>query len=323
MSDLRFEKNLLYLHSLIVGVSKTENKPNKNMKRLFLFATFVCAALFTSCEGYDDSELVNRVTNIENRLKQLEETCKQLNTNISSLQTIVTAIQKNDQIASMAPISKDGKELGYVITFTSGKTITIYHGADGKDGENGADGQDGQNGTNGHTPVIGVKQDADGNYYWTLDGEWLTDADGNKIRANAADGKDGEDGKDGQDGANGKDGITPQLKIENEYWYISYDNGKTWAKLGKATGEQGSQGQQGVQGPQGEQGVQGPQGERGDSFFQDIVQDEENVYFILADGTTITIPKVQQTQDIVLTYIPRYSDGKATVYYSSKANSYV
>ncbi|MBR4149709.1 MAG: hypothetical protein IKT94_06200, partial [Rikenellaceae bacterium] len=158
------------------------------MKRFFLLATFVCAALFTSCEGYDDSELVNRVNNIENRLKQLEETCKQLNTNISSLQTIVTAIQKNDQISSMAPISKDGKELGYVITFTSGKTITIYHGADGENG------QDGQNGADGHTPVIGVKQDTDGNYYWTIDGEWLTDADGNKIRANATDGKDGEDG---------------------------------------------------------------------------------------------------------------------------------
>ena len=261
------------------------------MKRFFLLATFVCAALFTSCEGYDDSELVNRVNNIENRLKQLEETCKQLNTNISSLQTIVTAIQKNDQISSMAPISKDGKELGYVITFTSGKTITIYHGADGENG------QDGQNGADGHTPVIGVKQDTDGNYYWAIDGEWLTDADGNKIRANATDGKDGEDGEDGQngangqDGANGKDGITPQLKIENEYWYISYDNGKTWTKLGKATGEQGSQGQQGAQGPQGEQGIQGPQGERGDSFFQDVTEDDENVYFILADGTVLTVAK--------------------------------
>ncbi|MBQ5609804.1 MAG: hypothetical protein IIU85_06105, partial [Rikenellaceae bacterium] len=99
------------------------------MKRFFLLASFVCAALFTSCEKYDDSELVNRLNDFETRLKQLEETCKQLNTNISSLQTIVNAIQKNDQITAIAPISKDGKDLGYVITFTSGKTITIYHGA--------------------------------------------------------------------------------------------------------------------------------------------------------------------------------------------------
>jgi hypothetical protein len=24
-------------------------------------------------------------------------------------------------------------------------------------------------------PIIGVKKDTDGIYYWTLDGEWLTD----------------------------------------------------------------------------------------------------------------------------------------------------
>ena len=38
---------------------------------------------------------------------------------------------------------------------------------------------------------------------------------------------------DGQDGA---DGITPQLKIEESYWYISYDNGHIWERLGKAVG---------------------------------------------------------------------------------------
>ena len=26
----------------------------------------------------------------------------------------------------------------------------------------------------------------------------------------------------------GKDGITPLLKIENDYWYVSYDEGQTW-----------------------------------------------------------------------------------------------
>ena len=272
------------------------------MKRFFLLATFVCATLFTSCEGYDDSELVNRLNDFETRLKQLEETCKQLNTNISSLQTIVNAIQKNDQITAIAPVSKDGVEVGYTISFTSGKTITIYHGADGEDGTNGTNGSNGQNGADGHTPVIGVKMDADGIYYWTIDGEWLTDENGNKIQASPSEADSGTDGKDG---------VTPQLKIENEYWYVSYDNGQTWIKLGKATGEQG------------EQGPQGPQGSNGDSIFQSVTQDSNNVYFKLADGTTITIPKASGTQSIALTYIPRYSDGKATVFYSSKSDSYV
>ena len=284
------------------------------MKRFLLFATFVCAALFTACEGYDDSELVNRLDNFENRLKKLEELCSQMNTNISSLQTIVNAIQKNDQITAIAPINKDGKEIGYTIVFTSGKSITIYHGSDGKDGQDGADGKDG---ADGHTPIIGVKQDTDGNYYWTLDGEWLTDANGNKIKAN---------GTDGKDGADGADGITPQLKIENEYWYISYDNGATWTQLGKATGEDGkdgADGKDGVDGTNGTDGADGKDGADGDSFFQDVIEDEDNVYFILADGTTITIPKSSGSQSVELTYIPRYSDGKATVFYTTKSDSYV
>ena len=56
-----------------------------------------------------------------------------------------------------------------------------------------------------------MKKDTDGIYYWTLDGEWLTDEKGNKVKAQ---GTDGKDGVDGEDGTNGKDGITPQLKIE-------------------------------------------------------------------------------------------------------------
>ncbi|MBQ2019652.1 MAG: serine hydrolase [Rikenellaceae bacterium] len=245
------------------------------MKRFFLLATFVCAALFTSCEGYDDSELVNRLDNFETRLKKLEELCSQMNTNITSLQTIVNAIQKNDQILAVAPIIKDGKELGYTISFTSGKSITIY------------------NASNGVAPTIGVKKHTDGNYYWTIDGEWLTDDKGNKIKAN------GKDGTDGENGENGENGITPQMKIENGFWYISYDNGSTWEQLGKATGEDGVD---------------------GDSFFQNVTEDDDNVYFILADGTTITIAK---SKSIVLTYIPRYSDGKATVSYSTKEDSFV
>lgn len=183
-----------------------------------------------------------------------------MNTNISSLQSIVDAIQKNDQIAAIAPITREGEEVGYTISFTSGKTITVYNG---KDGQDGADGKDGR------TPVIGVKKDTDGNYYWTVDGEWLTDANGNKIKATA----NGTGGADGEDGIDGKDGITPQLKIENGYWYVSYDNGATWKQLGKATGEDGKD------------------GEDGDSFFQSVTQDEFNVYFTLADGTVLTVPK--------------------------------
>lgn len=65
----------------------------------------------------------------------------------------------------------------------------------------------------------------------------------------------------------GKDGITPLLKIENDYWYVSYDEGQTWQQEGRATGEDG------------------------DSMFQSVTQDENYVYFTLADGTVIKIAK--------------------------------
>ena len=225
------------------------------------------------CQKYNDTPLKNRVGELENRVTALEELCKKMNTNISSLQTIVGALQNNDYVTSVTPVTKNGETIGYTIAFSKSAPITIYHGENGKDGANGADGKDGVNGKDGHTPVIGVRQDSDGVYYWTLDGEWLLDGAGNKVKA---------EGRDGQNGADGKDGITPQLKIENGYWYVSTDNGTTWMNLGKATGEDGKDGAN---------GTDGKDGIDGDSMFQSVTQDEDNVYFTLADGTIIIIPK--------------------------------
>ncbi len=208
------------------------------MKQLFRIWIAAALLIVAGCvEEYDDSALVDRVDDLEVRVQKLEQLCQQMNTNISSLQTIVTALQNKDSVTGVTPITENGKTIGYTITFAKAQSITIYHGKDGQDG---------------YTPVIGVKQDEDGIHYWTLDSKWLRDDDGNKIRVQ---------------GVDGKDCITPQLKIENDYWYVSYDNGVTWTQLGKAIGEDG------------------------DSFFQDVTQDDNNVYFTLADGTVITVPK--------------------------------
>lgn len=83
-------------------------------------------------DEYDDSALTGRVDNLENRVHILEELCKQMNTNVSSLQTLVTALQDNDYVKSVTPVMQDGQEIGYTITFTKSKPITIYHGQDGK-----------------------------------------------------------------------------------------------------------------------------------------------------------------------------------------------
>ncbi len=289
------------------------------MKKLLTLFAISLAVVLSSCSTFDDEAIWNKLDDHESRISRLEEMCREMNSNIDALQTIVTALQTNDYVTSVTPVTKDGETVGYTITFTKSDPITIYHGTDGKDGANGKDGKDG-----GYTPIIGVKQDADGIYYWTLDGEWLLDENGNKIKAQGTDGKDGingadgkdgingTDGKDGVDGADGKDGIdgadgkdgvdgtdgkdgadgiTPLLKIENDYWYISYDNGASWTQLGKATGEDGKDGADGKDGIDGANGADGMDGKDGDSFFQSVTQDEQFVYFTLTDGTVITLPK--------------------------------
>ena len=265
------------------------------MKKLFLITALIYAVLCSSCsEEYDDSALWNDLNALEARVTELEELCRQMNTNISSLQTIVNALKLNDYITNVSPVRKEGKIIGYTISFAHSDTITIYNG------EDGANGKDGVNGKDGYVPQIGVMKDTDGVYYWTIDGEWLLDANGNKIKAVGEDGKNGADGKDGvngepgsdgengkngadgEDGKDGKDGITPQLKIEEDYWYVSYDNGSSWIKLGKATGADGQDGAD---------GSDGLNGADGDNIFSSVTQDEEYVYFNLADGSIITLPK--------------------------------
>lgn len=215
--------------------------------------------LFGSCK-YDDSDLVERVDNLEGRLAKLEEQCKQINANINSLQIIVNALKETNHITSISNLVENGVEIGYKIEFAKSDPIHIYHGKAGADGARGED---------GYTPLIGVKKDKDGIYYWTLDGSWLVDNDGNKVRAqgldgkdgyNGKDGKDGEDGKDGKDGKdgyngsdgkdgkdgyngkdgkdgyNGKNGVTPKLRIKDGNWEVSYNNGVSWETLGSATG---------------------------------------------------------------------------------------
>ena len=63
------------------------------------------------------------------------------------------------------------------------------------------------------------------------------------------------------------------------------------SQLGKATGEDGKDGADGTDGKDGQNGADGKDGQDGDSMFQSVTQDENYVYFTLADGTMIKITK--------------------------------
>ncbi|MBP3550034.1 MAG: leucine-rich repeat protein [Alistipes sp.] len=246
------------------------------MKKFLLSVVIATTLALTSCQ-FDDSgiwdkfgEMEESIRDHEERITALEELCKQMNTNIEALQTLVDALEKRDYVTNVAPIREDGKVVGYTISFANSDTITIYNGKDGADGQDGVDGKD------GYTPKIGVMKDTDNIYYWTLDGEWLLDGKGNKIQAN---------GVNGTDGTNGTNGVTPQLKIENDYWYVSYDNGATWQQLGKATGEDGTSG-----------------------IIINVEEGESEVAFTLADGSTITLPKSNNSKIV---------DENNKIYYTS------
>lgn len=269
-----------------------------------------------SCTEYDEVAVWNKNEDMGSRLAALEELCSQLNTNIVSLQQIVEALQGNDYVTGVVPVVENGETVGYTISFSKSGPVTIYHG------------KKGENGQNGTTPVIGVEQDTDGLYYWTLDGEWLTDDEGSKILAQGMAGKsayelavekgyrgtldewlaslngsNGDDGKSayelavengyqgteeewlaslkGSAGDQGDDGVTPKLEVRDDgYWYISYDNGQTWNKLGPATGDPG---------------------EDGDSMFSDIdVSDPDYLVLTLAEtGASIKLPYYKDKFDLL------------------------
>ena len=224
---------------------------------------FAVGSFFTSCKDYDEelfAEMYDEVRDaaLEDVVAALQNDKSELSDLVNSI--IADALKNVEQcecnIAEIqAKIDSLEQELANLPTVHT-PVIGVRKDADGiyywtLDGEWLLDaegnkikavGTDGVGGNDGHTPVIGVRKDADGIYYWTLDGEWLLDAEGNKIKAV------GTDGVNGNNGVNGENGITPQFKIEEDYWYVSYDNGASWTKVGKATGEPGQPGEPGEPG---------------------------------------------------------------------------
>ena len=250
--------------------------------RKTLTLLLLAALTFAACK-YDDSELWEQVNqNTEElaaqaaRIAALEAWQAETNTNIQALQTLLST---TDYITAVTPVVKDGVEVGFTISFLNTPAITIYHGAKGDKGDTG------------DTPQIGAAQDDDGNWYWTLNGEFLTDTDGNPIRANGTQGEQGDQGPAG-------DAPLPQLAtgaklneqqittdsqnkdIEPDAIYLSVDGGKTWTRVSGEDGEDGEQGNTGATGP------------KGDSFFKGIdTTHADYVTFKLADGSTFQVPR--------------------------------
>ena len=159
-----------------------------------------------------NSRLELSMDKAENDIKELRTLVEKLNTDLSSLATVVDGLKKQDKIVSVSELPDKS---GYKVVFSESGEFTIYNGKNGLDGKDGKDGTNGTNGEDGKTPTIGVKLDADGNYYWTVNGEYLLDDQGNKIAATAH-------------------VATPQLRINEGNFEISYNGGVTWEVIGSA-----------------------------------------------------------------------------------------
>ncbi|MBO4417855.1 MAG: tyrosine-protein phosphatase [Bacteroidales bacterium] len=213
------------------------------IKDLLLFL-LVLPIFISSC--YDDAELWERIRDHEYRITKLEDFCSKINSNLVSLHEVVVAIQAREYVKDVIPIYDEGLCIGYTITFNGRNPITLFNG---------------KNGTDAQTPIIGIKKEADGAWYWTLNGNWLLDESGSRVIAS---------GKDGREVNDGTNGITPQLKIENDYWWISYNDGESWVQLGLAFDRENN---------------------NECSVIKSITQDQHFVTIVLANGEIIQLTK--------------------------------
>ena len=243
------------------------------MRKFLCLALSVAATLMTitGC-SYDDEAIWNEVEQIKDRVETLEKAVIKTNEDIVALQTIVAALQNNLYVVAVNTTTD-----GYIIEFSDGTTATI---------NNGKDGANGQNGTN--APIISVKQAEDGNYYWTMDGEWLL-VDGERVRAN------GRDGENGAHGTPGNDAIAPQVRINDstKEWEISTDGGNTWTSTGVVA--------EGKDGANGSNGSNGTNGTNGDSLFKKVDTSNPNyVVITLTDGTELRLARYDESCPVFL-----------------------
>ena len=204
------------------------------MKHVFLTIAILSGLSLPSCK-YDDAEIWDKVNDLDERLTSVETAVETMNRNVETLQRLIdgklfiSALDENGDGSYTLKLVTPAGELS---------SLTVRNGRDG---------------ASGTTPRIGVRQDSDGRYYWTVNDEWVVDETGGKLAVT------------GSDGAAGADGVTPVFKIDNGRWYVSYDRGLSYIECGKAAGDDG------------------------DAFFKDarLSDDGRTAYLTLADGTVL------------------------------------
>ena len=167
------------------------------------------ALMASGCGKFIRDELIT----MQNEIDLLYTQVEQMNKGLTNLHGIVNEMAAKGYIVDVKEFQEDEKG-GYKLIFRTVRlddnggivseetySIDLYSGVDGRDGED-AD-----------PFIISVKQDEeDGRWYWyDVQGEtWMKSPEGDRFLVD------------------GKDGKTPELKVENGYWCVSWDGGKSW-----------------------------------------------------------------------------------------------
>ena len=213
-----------------------------------LLTMLACAAAVAACE-YDDSDLRQRVEDLAERVAKIEASVKTVNSQIESIGQCVDALCQGKVVMSVEQTAE-----GYELTMSDGSVITLTNGRDGDKGEPGEAGR---------TPVIGVRQDADGLYYWTVDGEWLAGADGEKVAAQ---------GDKGGDGAAGHTPVIGAAKDDDGKYYWTVDG--QW--LTDADGNR----------------IEASGRTSDEGAISSVVDKDDRVVVTLQNGTVLALPKL-------------------------------
>jgi hypothetical protein len=190
----------------------------------------------TGCTGMVQEEL----DETHAKLTALRKLVESANQELTTLSGIVSEL---DDSHTVLPDSfEPTEEGGFKLSFKDGKTIEILAGHDGADGR--------------VFPIGVAWNEEEGCFCWTidyLDGEgvvWLKDADEKPLRAGAVD---------------GKDGIAPEVKLEEDGWYVYVGEEKT--KLAELEDLDGV------------------------GVFRDAYEDAEKIYLVQWSGDVLEISK--------------------------------
>lgn len=215
------------------------------MKKILFLLIFLSTLVLSGC----NDALENDLNLIVRRLNDVRAACDQLNNDIVALGSMARNLEKYNFVTDVK-VDRSGDCTVYIISMSNGDPIVIR---EGKDAEG--------------SPMLGIRLNADGRYYWTItypgeEEQYIRADDGNYVAATAA---------------------SPQFRINGGMWEVSYDEGRTWTDnyngmpFGNATGESPK------------------------AFFDSVIDSVDYFIFKMKDASEILVPswsayeKIQET----------------------------